>query len=676
MLVFDQLKKNDPQLQLLALLLCSGFLVLLAGLWWVQVVNANRFRESVETQSFRTVRLPAVRGEIFDRDGIALAENRPNYRISLYLEELSRAFKTEYKEIRPKKVITNDLPFWKDWLGISPVRTQYLRLPNQQTTQVIRTARYRVVQKVVEQVATVLQQPLPLNYTNFTRHYESDRFVPFCIASNLTPQLVARFEEQPINSLGLDLEIESKRFYPHSNIAAHVIGYVRPDPSSAVGEDASFSYRPPDYRGLVGIEGGFDLKLRGRAGVKSVQINNLGYRQAENVWEEAQPGQNVVLTIDFNVQRETEAALRKIGPYGRGAIVVMDVRSGDILALASYPNFSPNQFANRISRQEYNRIQELTAENNRATAENYQAGSVFKTIVALAALETPQAHYNPHEFYQVAPNPNKPTAGIIYVGNRPIRDTVSPGLYDLRRAIAKSSNSYFIALGLRPGVFDRVVELGHRLHFGERFGPESVPLHQEAPGHFPTAEKVAGSNWRDGDTASVCIGQGAMDVTPLQVAVMISAIANGGNVLKPRMVDRLESSDPNSIEPPTIFPRGVIRDHLGVSKRSFTILHEAMLSETESAEGTGKAVQGCGFRVCGKTGTAELDVLRPDGGLKNTTWFGSFAPYESPRYAVVIMVENGASGGGTCAPIAHDVYVALKAFEDRLALKNQTVSTK
>jgi len=142
------------------------------------------------------------------------------------------------------------------------------------------------------------------------------------------------------------------------------------------------------------------------------------------------------------------------------------------------------------------------------------------------------------------------------------------------------------------------------------------------------------------------------------------------------MVDRLESSDPASIEPPTIYPRGVIRDQLGVSKRSFTILHEAMLSETEDPEGTGKAVKGCGFRVCGKTGTAELDTLRADGGKKNTTWFGSFAPYEAPRYAVIIMVENGASGGGTCAPIAHDVYVALKSFEDRQATKTMTVSTK
>ncbi|MGC3958088.1 MAG: hypothetical protein QM813_09170 [Verrucomicrobiota bacterium] len=266
MLIFDQLKKNDGQLQLLALLLCAGLLVLLAGLWWVQIVNANRFRDSVEAQSFRTVRLAAVRGKILDRNGVALAENQPNYSINLYLEELSAAFRKEFKAMRPRKVVTNDLPFWKDWLGVSPIKTNYPPLKGEQGSQVVRTSRYRVAQRVADEVADVLQAPLTLNYTNFNRHYETARAIPFCLASNLSPQLVARFEEQSINSLGVDLEIQSKRFYPFDTTAAHLIGYVRSDDSSAAGEDAFFSYRTPDYRGLVGIEGGLDQRLRGRAG--------------------------------------------------------------------------------------------------------------------------------------------------------------------------------------------------------------------------------------------------------------------------------------------------------------------------------------------------------------------------------------------------------------------------
>lgn len=675
MLVFDQLRKNDPQLQLLALAISLGFGVLLTGLWWVQIVNASRHRASVETQSFRTVRLPAVRGKILDRNGIALAENRPSYNISLYLEELSPDFRSEYKKIRPKKIVTNDLPFWKDWLGISPVKTQYLRLKDEETTRVIRTARYRVVQGVANKVANVLQTPLPIDPEDFTRHYETERAMPYELIADLSPRLVARFEEQSIESLGVDLDIQSIRSYPQSNVAAHIIGYVRQDDSSAVGEDAFFSYRKPDYRGLIGIEGGLDRTLRGRAGAKSVQVNNLGYRQGETIWQEAVHGKDVVLTIDIELQRDVETAIReaarqnRLGYNSRAAVVVMEVNSGDVLAMASYPTYAPAQFAHGISHRDYERIQELTAENNRATAENYQAGSVFKTIVALAALETPQARFNPAENYHVEENPNHPGRGIIYVGKtrQAFRDTVSPGNYDLQRAIAKSSNAYFIALGLRPGVFEKVIELGARLHLGKEFAPECLPLRQQAPGHFPTPEQAR--TFTPGDRANICIGQGKMDVTPMQVAVMISAIANGGTVYQPRLIDRFEPQNDLGLEPPIITPRAVVRDHLGISKRSLHTLSEAMLSETESSEGTGRYVQGCGFRVCGKTGTAERDQLRPDGGKRNTTWFASFAPYESPRYAVIVMVEDGASGGGTCVPIAHDVYKGLVNYQTRNAAR-------
>ncbi len=674
MLVFDQLKKNDAQLQLLALLLCSGLLVLLAGLWWVQIVNANRHQQTVETQAFRSVRIPATRGLIYDRNGVVLVENRPSYNVHVYLEELSSAFRKQYQRIRPRTVTTNDLPFWKDWLGISPIKTNF---PPDKGDAIGRTARLQVVAAVSDKVERVLQTPLPVNPTNFHRHYANDRYMPFALANSLSPQQVARFEEQSSSIFGANLEIQSKRFYPHGEVAAHVIGYVRPDNSSAFGEEADVWYRLPDYRGQIGIEGGLDPVLRGRAGIKSVQVNSLLYRQTESIWEPIIPGTNVVLTLDLELQRATEAALRNhITASGRGAIVVMDVRSGDVLAMASNPTFSPSQFVGGISTRDYRQIQELSAEKNRATGEHYQAGSVFKTIVALAALETPRSGFNPHVNYHVEPHPHRAGKGIIYVGKQPFQDTAPPGEYNLRRAIARSSNAYFIDLGLRPGVFDRVIELGRRLHLGERFPAECLPLRQEAKGNFPTAERIR-RNWRDGDTANICIGQGAMDVTPLQIAVMTSALANGGLVLVPRLVDRLVPHDPTGLTPAILTPAGQIRDRLGVSKRSLDILREAMLAETEDlVDGTGTRVQGCGFRVCGKTGTAELDILRPDGHKKNTTWFASFAPYESPRYAVVVMVEDGAGGGATCAPIAKDVYLGLGAFEKRAAAKTLTASIR
>lgn len=670
MLIFDQLKKNDLQLQLLALVLGAGLFILLVGLWWVQIVNAGRHRETVETQAFRSVRMPAQRGLIFDRNGITLAENRPSYGVDLYLEELSPEFRRQYQRIRPRQVVTNDLPFWKQWLGLPTVKTQYLRVKGDQLE---RTARMQVVSGVADKLQNVLRMPVTIDPTNFHRHYATLSFVPFGLADNLTPQHVARLEESPLEIRGVNLEIESRRYYPNSNTAVHVIGYARPDNRSVEGEESFYWYRLPDYRGIVGIEGGLDPTLRGHAGYKSIQINSLGYRQAETIWEPTIPGTNLVLTIDLDVQRAAETALRKSNALTRGAVVVMDVRSGDILALASNPSYDPNLFTRPIASRDYRQIQELTAEKNRATGEHYQAGSVFKTIVALAALESSAARFNPRAEYIVKENPNHAGRGYIDVGRQRFRDTAPPGPYNLRRAIARSSNAYFIDLGQRPGVFEHVVELGRRLHLGERFPSGVVPLRQEAKGNFPTADQVR-RNWSNGDTANICIGQGKMDVTPLQVAVLTSALANGGSVLLPRLVDRLAPNDPMGLTPPVVMPRGQVRNQLGVSKRSLDILHDAMLTETESDEGTGRAVQGCGFRVCGKTGTAELDVIGPNGRKKNTTWFASFAPYESPRYAVVIMVEDGASGGGTCAPIAKDVYIALKAYESR-SLTTNSIAT-
>jgi penicillin-binding protein 2 len=215
---------------------------------------------------------------------------------------------------------------------------------------------------------------------------------------------------------------------------------------------------------------------------------------------------------------------------------------------------------------------------------------------------------------------------------------------------------------------ERVIELGERLHFGEKIG---LHLSQEAGGHFPKVEKVR--TWTAGNSANICIGQGEMDVTPLQLAVMTSALANGGDVLQPQLVDRIESPDSSDREATTVFPKHQVRDTLGVNPRYLRILHQDMLAETEdiTEHGTGLSARVAGLRICGKTGTAE----RTENGVKrNTTWFISFAPYEHPKYAVVVAVEDGGSGGGTCAPVAKKIYEALLESERVNALKTGAVA--
>lgn len=655
MLIFDELKKNDPQLRFLAVVLATGLLLLLAGLWWVQVVSARQYESHLETQSYRTFRLPAMRGKILDCNGRVLAQNRPRYSLSLYLDDLrlpfylaySNALKSAHAE--QKQRITDQ----EKRLGRSLTKAElkaYALTPDQ-LKQLREESRFRVADRVVKEIGQWLGQPQSLDETQFNRHYETRLALPYPLVSDLDEAQIARFEEQYPGGLGVELDLQAARSYPYGTTAAHLLGYVLRDDNSKEGEEAYFNYYLPDYRGQVGVEAGFDAQLRGRAGAAAVLVNNLGYRQTENVWSQPEPGHNVVLTIDLDIQQAAENSLAvHQGPNARAAVVVMDARTGDVLALVSSPPINPDYASNSPALLS---DPKLRPQINRATYENYMPGSIFKPIVALAALEN---GLNPDEIYQVQPDPTEPSHGCVYVGARKIKDTVPPGSYNLKRAIVQSSNAYFIFNGLRTGI-EKIVRLGEKFHLGQRQG---LPTLQDAKGNFPTLARIKTPDWRDGDSANICFGQGEVAVTPMQIAVVYSAIANGGKVLWPRFVERIEPQDPTSPEAPTIFPSGMVRDTLGLHPRSFKILHDAMLAETEDPEGTGRAAPVPGLRVCGKTGTAQ--VKDEHGQLTGWHyWFASFAPYENPRYVVVIMVQSEArgSGGTVCAPIAHDIYEAI-----------------
>jgi penicillin-binding protein 2 len=637
------------------------------GLWWVQVVSAREYQEHLETQAYRTVRIPAMRGKILDREGRVLAENRPRYNLSLYLDDLQKQFDDAYSPLhkRALEVQKENIAAQEKKLGRSLTkaeRNQFV-FTTDQWQQLHAQARLSVANNLVAQVGRQLGQPLNFDAAKFERAYETRLALPYTILPNLNETQIARFEENFSGGLGADLELQAARIYPAGATAAHLLGYLRSDDSSQEGEDADFNYRLPDYRGVVGVEGRCDAELRGRAGEESVLVNNLGYRQSENVWSQPEPGNNVVLTIDLDLQRAAEESFaRHQGADARGAVVVMDVRSGDVLAMVSSPTFDPNDFADGISQDKWQKLQDLTAEKNRATYENYAPGSIFKTVVALAALEN---GLNPNEIFNVQKNPENPDKGMIYVGRRKIKDTAPSGDYDFKRAFIHSSNSYFIHVGLQAGVED-IIRIGDKFHLGERTG---LFARQETGGDFPKLENVASSAWRDGDTANLCIGQGAIAVTPVQMAVMVSAIANGGKVLWPRLVDRIEPQDLASGEAATNFPSGVLRGELGVHLRSLQIVRDAMLADVNSSEGTGTAAAVDGLQICGKTGTAQVqDIHNKLTGYN--FWFASYAPYENPKYAVVVMVESTGSGsGGTiCAPIAHDIYETI--------LKKENAATK
>jgi penicillin-binding protein 2 len=656
MLIFDQLKKNDPQLRVVAILVLAGLLVLLGGLWWVQIVSRRDYQANLETQSFRSVRIPAVRGKILDRNGAVLAENQPAYSINLYLEELSKPFEaaiaTEIAKARADLKAQQQAEENRLGRSLNKAERKRFVLSTTERNQIRAKTREEVVAATLAELSRKLKlaEPLSLDVTNFERHYNQQLILPYPVLNNVTPAQIARFEEQCGNLAGMDLEIQSTRIYPHQTRAAHLIGCLRRNNESYEGEDAFFSYRLPDFAGMIGIEAGFDKALRGKAGTKTVLVNSFGYRQTENIWSPAEAGMNAVLTIDLGLQAEVERSILAFGPFGantHGAAIVLDVNSGDILAMASAPTYNPNLFIQGISQSEAERLNDpsLRAQRNRATQENYEPGSIFKTIIGLAALE---AGLNPGAEYLVVENPHQRGHGYILVGNKPIKDTVTPGQYDLKKALMFSSNSYFITNGLRTGI-ERIVALAQRLHLGETTG---LNTRQETAGSFPRLERVR-ANWHDGDTANICIGQGLMSVTPLQMAVMTASLANGGKVLWPRLVARLEPQDPASGTPPVLFPAGRVRDLLGVNPANIKLVQEAMLAEV--VEGTGKQSIVPSVNICGKTGTAQITNLK-NVVVDHTTWFVSFAPFENPRYAVVVMVEGGSSGGGDCAPIAGGIY--------------------
>lgn len=666
MFVFDHLKREDPALRMVAFGVLGGLIILLAGLWWTQIVRYRDYQSDLHNQSYRSVRVPAPRGKIMDRNGVELANNQPSYNVSLYLEEMRSLFQDEF-ETRIK-AIRASLKQHRDarekQLGRKLTKTELkpYTLSYNQRLAIGREARYAAASNIVARVSAELQTPIALDPDKFSDHYAKRLVLPMPILKGLSPIQVARFEEHFSGVAGLDLDVESKRVYPLESTAAHVIGYLRRDDRSVEGEEAYYSYRLPDYRGLIGIEGGFDEELRGRAGGKSVLVNNLGYRQEETFWQSTIPGENAVLTIDIRLQQAAEQALQSSGGINtRGAVVVMDVRNGDILALASSPDYNPNSFIRGFPPGGWDRMRdtELKPEYNRATQDIYQPGSIFKIVVGMAALEL---GLNPNETYTVDAYPGDGRYGVYHLGRRDIKDTASPGQYNFRRAFAKSSNSYFIHCGLEPGVLAKIVELGQKLHLGEQ---ADLPTIQESGGIFPSPERVR-AGWSSGDTANLSIGQAKLAVTPLQMAVMISAVANGGTVYWPRLVQGLQSQDPLEPKVTKFFERGRVRDQLDVSQRTLSVINNAMLADTEDPDGTGRGAVVPGFRIGGKTGTAEVSDVR---GRKvdQITWFASYGPWETPRYAVVVMIEGGRSGGSTCAPVARKIYEAIKQLEQQAA---------
>ena len=625
MVIIDQIRRKDYRLTVVGTLMLLGMTVLMSGLWYVQIVSSRQYLESQKNQSVRTVRIPSVRGKILDRHGAVLAEDRPAFTLVAYLEELRPHFRAAWREEKPKR-----------------------KLSREETGELQILVRHQVVSNFVSQIQ--LEAPFHITPDQLQAHFLNLRALPMPLIKNLGPADVARFMEKSAEIPGLDVEAHPTRQYA-SIASAHLVGHVRRDIREE-GEPTGYNYRLPDSIGKIGLEDTYDDKLRGQPGTRSMLVNNMGYRQSGNMVVPQQAGHHVCLTLDLAIQEAAFSALKNSG-HKAGAAIVMDPNSGDLLAMASMPVFDPNDFVPSISSTNWQAY--LNAKPTpllyRCTQERYPPGSIFKIISGLAALESGVVKTNDFLY-----NP-----GYYELGRRKrrIKDTAAPGKYDFAKAFKKSSNTYFIHYGLESGI-ESIIKMGDQFFLGQRTG---LLPRQEVAGQFPTLRDVR-DKWYDGDTANLSIGQGRISVTPLQMALMTSAVANGGVIYWPRIVSRIEPVDPDASSKMTMIPKGKIRGHLQVRPENLKALQYAMWTDVQQEGGTGRRARIEGFDIGGKTGTAEV---KSRGKRDKITWFVSYGPTENPRYAVVIMIESGVSGGKTCAPIAKQIYEALLERETELA---------
>ncbi len=651
MFIFDLLKNQQQRVRVVAVCIAAGLIVLVAGLWYVQIVSSKHFEMDLQRQSFRTVRVSAIRGRILDRNGEPLAENRPHYNAVVYLEDLRGQFDNELDRLTHAYVRQHPE-------GVS--------VKHKITNSVVRIrlqsdAGYRVVSNLTWSVGALLEQPRALDEKHFLQQTGSYPYVPYQIVPNLAPRQVAIFAEQLSSQPALELETQPVRYYPNNAVAAHLLGYVSRK-EDFDDEEFTCQYRLPDYAGKAGAEAAFDFQLRGKPGVKSVLVNNRGYRQREETITPAEGGENIYLTIDLAVQQAAEKALAAavLNSSRGGAAVVMDVRDGDILAMASAPAFDPNEFITGISDHEWERLtdEEHRPLLNRALAGTYPPGSIFKIITAIACMEA--GVMDPNEIYTSKGRFEEP-------GYHPIDDLAPAGDFNFERAFYRSSNTYFIHYGMKAGL-RKLLEVAKRFHLGEK---TRIGINPEAAGHVPGPED-AGRVLGQSSLPDVCIGQ-EIDVSPLQMAVMTAAIANGGTLFWPRLISH--SVSPDSGEQKEIAPAGRVRDRLNLNPAHLAVIRKAMLADTEHDTpgdlGTaymafhlaGRRPFPADFQVAGKTGTAQVQTQRSDRGKYHDTWFVSFAPYQKPRYAVVVMVDHGNYGGDSCAPVAEKIYEAILKAE-------------
>ncbi len=597
------------RLYLLAGMIVAGLVILLTTLAYRQLFQGRQWTEQMAQSSTRVVKLPAPRGKILDRNNVVMVDNRPSYNVALYLDEFGAGR-------NQKKLLAQ-------------------------------------VRSSVEILKRRMKMPVHVNDRVVKIHYSRRGPLPLTVWNDLSPAALAAFAERSPWRQGVDMQIEPVRVYPLGSLASHILGYVGKPESNMEDEVDSIGRRAfamPTAVGKSGIEASMDKVLMGTEGQQVIRLNAAGMKEAEIQNTPPTPGNNVVLSIDSDIQAIVEETFTGYC----GACIVMDPRNGDVLAMASTPSYNPNTFIPAIRRTDWSALVHNPEKPmlDRAIQATYSPGSCFKVIVALAALESD--HFKAADTVECT--------GSFTLGNNVWRcwEKGGHGDMNLREALTMSCNVYFYTMGFRlggPAIWNMAAAFG----IGQKTG---IPLDHEEAGILPTDAWKRARNprdrWTPGDAVNMAIGQGLLNVTPLQMAVVATALASHGTIFKPRLVLRVETPEGETLAdfPPETHGR------IPATPEHIEYVREAMLNVVEN--GTGKSARQEKIKVAGKTGSAQFKTFDPvtHEWVKATrAWMISFAPYPEPRYVVVLVAERGESGGHTAGPFVGTIYKRLFQLE-------------
>jgi penicillin-binding protein 2 len=584
-------------------------LIIISRFWYLQINLGEHYRGLSENNRVRIRSVPPPRGHIFDRQGREIVTNRPSFNVALIRED---SFD---------------------------------------------------IDDVLKRLSVVLDEDIEELWERIRKGAGTPRHFPITLKEDVDWETLAYLENNKYKFSGVRIEVQPVRVYNYGDLGANIIGYIGSISPKELEADQEGIYEGGDLVGKRGLERIREPDLRGEKGSSSTEVNARGFEQQQLKHEDPLPGRDITLTIDAELQQAAEQYMAISDKAG--AVVAMEVDSGRVLAAVSTPTIHLEDFIGGISRKNWNALLENPRHPllNKPVQGVYPPGSTYKIVTALAGLA--EGVITEHTTFYCP--------GHYYFGRRLYRcwKHSGHGTVDVRRAITESCDVFFYQTGQRLGV-DRLAAYAKKLGLGTRSG---IELEHEKAGIVPTKDwkrKRFKEKWHEGETLSVAIGQGFNNMTPLQICLMTMAIANGGKIYKPQIVEMVKTTDGEIVEQLT--PE-LISELPSREKQYLPIIKDGLYGVVQGKRGTARNVRIEGLTVAGKTGTSQVVRLAQYKGLKEQdipykyrdhAWFTCYAPADDPKIAVTVLVEHGLHGGSGAGPIAR---VVLKKYFEHYLLE-------